>query len=282
MSEAIVGDGYGYPVDTTASDAEMLAAVERWARARGWLVTQHAHGQVDHWLFDDRPRWEQGTGGGECRAGNARIWLPRPAENVEWRDVDPHTALLWALSVEAGVTVDVGRCPACVKRGGRDEWIYAHTTRERDWLKKHEYAWSCGAWSWVGPVKIWPMSRPCTACNGTGRDIREDARLVLDAVPPNEDPQTVAEIEARRWALMIEARKARAQSREVLCVEADRLQGTGDPLGLWLALWLADKREGTADAVAKLHPWDLADRLLAKYREAQERELERRILFGDA
>lgn len=38
------------------------------------------------------------------------------------------------------------------------EWCYAYSTGSRDFMR--EDGWAAGEWTWVGPVKIWPMSRP--------------------------------------------------------------------------------------------------------------------------
>src|SRR5690606_23755142 len=92
--------------------------VERWARARGiWLE----HGSSDR---GDSPGWHVGN-----FASPVLIWFIHKTKYSEGFTsiVDHHTALVWALLVEVEATVDVGRCPACVKRGGPFEWRLSPT-----------------------------------------------------------------------------------------------------------------------------------------------------------
>jgi hypothetical protein len=271
-----------------ATDSEMLSAVERWARARGFHRDQHAHGSSDGlWLFSRHhaPR-EFGT---QLHAGRMMaIW----DRNGERFDVDARAALLVALLIEGGLTVDVGRCPACVKRGGPHEWTQIDETRGHvsDALSAAEwFAPRLAKTGWIGASYIHHTSprgatarlvakRPCPDCNGTGRHTIEAARLVLDAVWRTIDglvkPAKYGRAKCRGCGYGIATTRAGlirshtgpgpgprcsgskqrpdTAARDSLHVKADDLQRTGDPLGEWLSLWLAGSRERTDDMTLRL------------------------------
>jgi hypothetical protein len=92
---------------TAASEPDILAGVERWARVRGFN-RGHAQGVLWHC--------------GLHAFGNFTIYVPNSFSTPTW-SVAPAIALAWALLVETDAgPVDVGRCPACVARGGPMEW----------------------------------------------------------------------------------------------------------------------------------------------------------------
>src|SRR5262249_11742288 len=93
-------------------------------------------------------------------------------------------------------------------------------------------------------------SRPCPNCMGVGRDVREAARLVLDALPwrYTEDerralfgwgvlPATVT-LGGSGEEVSTTHRPGDATSTEALGVWADKWQADGDPLGFAIACWL--------------------------------------------
>lgn len=245
-----------------ATDAEMLAAVERWARATGrWW--QDSGRIPDGWSFTV---WATGTARVRFRAGK---------RDVTEQTVDPHTALLWALLVEAGITVDVGRCPACVARSlpgqklATTEWGMATAYgRTKPYIAHARYhpadGWLRG---WGGKRRKgssqWAQhhARPCPDCNGTGRDMREVARLVLDAAPIDNACPHASTINGHCIDCLDtgycqggpETLPGNAQARDHVDVCATKLQTLGNPVGLWSALWLAGKREDTTGAVQHMH-----------------------------
>lgn len=235
------------------TDPEILAAVEAWARARGWLAKPNA--------ATGRCTWE----GKATRVGEPNHWLVSVAAEVTIYDprtwdgikVSPLVALAWAIAVEADERVDVGMCPAC------------------------EVGWQH---SKVGDLDV---RKPCSQClDVPGRDTRELARLVLDAAPrewtqaANGKRGSEALAELRRIAAersadfvdapeWVHAEGGQMQVRmhtfgdqasiAALTVHADRLQRDGSDLGELLALYLARwttgaGREGSAEAVRRL--WD--------------------------
>jgi hypothetical protein len=202
-------------------------------------------------------------------------------------DVDFHTALVVALLIEGGITVDVGRCPACVKRGGPHEWLRLLGTfdeverwrgyQERNWEDLQILRAFRGC-DWLPTQHLLVGWRPCPACSGTGRDIREAARIVLDAVWRTSDglvkPAKCGRAKCHGCGYGIATTRAGlirshtgpgpgprcsgskqrpdTAARDSLHVKADDIQRTGDPLGEWLSLWLAGSRERTDDMTLRL------------------------------
>lgn len=75
-----------------------------------------------------------------------------------------------------------------------------------------------------------------------------------------------------------------AEASDHLAVFADELQTRGEPLGEWMALWLAGKDEETGEAVTWLRartPVDLVAERASAARKAIDRELNQRMLYGD-
>lgn len=210
-----------------AIDADMLAAVERLARVTG------------RWWVDVNTRAARLV---RIERGRASIWN----DSRHVADVDAHTALLWIMLEHAGLTIDVGPCPACVKRGS--SWEYTDSP-----LKPPNGPG--GEWEYLGVgVKGLPdgviggiawerctwrfddhwYRRACRSCltdvehgypdRPTGRDVRTLAQLVLDASPI--DCQLCDEHgcelcgEGKVWS-----REGIARDR--LAVEADRRIATG-------------------------------------------------------
>ncbi len=168
---------------------DILRAVERWARVRGVDFTEPA----------DAPAM-------------------------------PALALAWALLVETDAgRVDVGRCPACSRRGGPEEWAlevhelgphpYENMGRDARVSLLVSHGWSVEHVTVKAPLRSFEgrrictirMTRQCPACNVTGRETIPVARLLLDAASGD------------------------ATALEHLPKHADRLQAEGDPRGELLA-----------------------------------------------
>lgn len=167
--------------------------------------------------------------------------------------VDDLTAALLLLGHARGLRVDLGECPACVARSGkrdgrlvlaRWEWM------QHIWGEANEHwpgdirgeGWSATAFPFgrVGPAVI---VRPCQACTIDGKPTSRHtipwAQALLDARPPRVRPS------ARDWGALGHAMAAAdvvldgpSLVRTNLAVLADKMQAAGDPLGVWLAVWL--------------------------------------------
>ncbi len=144
--------------------------------------------------------------GSSCKSHDGKRWgvhvnllpprgslliVPPGANELMGGEVSPALALAWALLVETDAgPVDVGPCPDAPQcEGGMAD--------------------SGGETPWGYPISI-----PCPACNGTGRETIPVARLLLDAASGD------------------------ASARDRLLVHADQLQAEGDPRGELLALAL--------------------------------------------
>lgn len=226
----------------TATPEEILTAVERWARARDL--------------------WEAGKAApcGVYITGNQVIVTRHGAI----RAVDPATALAWALCVDAGATVDVGRCPAC-EGDGVQHW--GKLNPDAGWPDDRKEGWLTRG----GPQ--WCSHRACPECPpapkkaarvrgvhaGTGRDTREAARLVLDAA------EAAAEW-GRYGAHVLAMRLDGPALAEVLRLHdaleirvVDELAGTpaSHAVAHWLSLWTrGDLRETRAAVGALTAAWE--------------------------
>lgn len=155
-------------IDPAAATLErVLAVLEAWAWARGHSNPLDADGRL-------RIGWHVAR---HPTTTLVSIWHRHGHHSEQFGSssaVSPLVALAWALAVEAGERVDVGRCPACEARGcGPGRKLATHV-----WMRDIETGLK------IGPGRGWvPGVRPCPDCNGTGRDTREVARLVLDAAP---------------------------------------------------------------------------------------------------
>jgi hypothetical protein len=186
---------------TAASEPDILAGVERWARVRGFTLGADP---IKHGLqWGVAPRAVHGV--------TVWCWTDDSAEHR----LSPALALAWALLVETDAgPVDVGRCPACKGRGWEEKQCSPVRGIERTALAIQGWGPTGGTFptdDGEHPTEIW--RRPCPACNGTGREVPV-ARLLLDAA--SGDPAAL----------------------DVLLVHADRLQADGDPRGEPLALAL--------------------------------------------
>jgi hypothetical protein len=202
---------------TAASEPDILAGVERWARVRGLTLSQDP---IKHGLsWGVAPRAVHGV----------TVWCW--ADDSGEHRLSPALALAWALTVETDAApVDVGRCPACMGKRGWSEWLF-----EQHELGPHPYSGmgfsdrvhelNVAGWeTWKAVVKAplrnfegrriatIPAARPCPACSGTGRESIPAARLLLDAATGD------------------------TRALEHLPKHADRLQLAGDPLGELLGL----------------------------------------------
>jgi hypothetical protein len=178
---------------TIATREEMHRALERWAFGRGCLNTAST-------LSFSPIGWALLTDG--------RLTVHRKGRTAPWYP-DLPTALVWAIAVEANLPpVDVGRCPACVARSGRGKlatmvWASAFAELEADAnsasnslqtivrprVKSPDSAAFCSRWcramrahGWIAHEDV--AYRPCPQCDGTGRDVRDVASMVLDAERP--------------------------------------------------------------------------------------------------
>ena len=143
---------HGGAVPLAGLVSAIVEAVERLAIARGWLGTrgrEYAPDNQPPWIVHIPPAPLT-----HVSIGSVICWTT--THGADGWHVDPLTALLWSLLVGLDVApVDVGACPACVKRGSRST-----TFRTVDF-------------------------EPCATCSvdgkPTGRDLRHPARLLLDA-----------------------------------------------------------------------------------------------------
>lgn len=232
-------------IPTDALDSlEMTPVADRWS------------GRFDDDLFAwvaSHPDVSQFTFGHNCPTR----WAVRMTAHgrIEVRDrqgegavVEPPIALLWAACVEAQAEVDVGTCPKC--EGAKGEQVYGFTAFVAQMIP--------GGWATPqrpdGSREGWA---PCSACQvgdepPTGRDIRQCARLVLDATPRQLGPLEFYSDRPVKFGVV----QAAPGSREALHVAADRAQLAGDPLGEWIALglerWMAGHTEGLDGLVAWL------------------------------
>lgn len=201
-----------------ASPADILRAVEWWARVRGFTVNGRPWGfaatlsavHVAHYGSDDR---------------FDTAWV-----------VPPAIALAWALLVETGFEpVDVGRCPACRGRGIWCVWHRGLPDPDLGAVQASGDAWRHLGWETFIKVEraasflyyrlLRVKGEDCPACDGTGRETIPAERLLLNAVSGD------------------------ATARDRLLVRADELQAAANPLGDLLAwalrLWA---EEPTVDA----------------------------------
>lgn len=230
---------------TAASPADILRAVERWARVRGFHP-DNPNGSP--WLC-----FESATGEFVIRV---------PFTTHQWA-VSSGLALAWALLVETDAgPVDVGRCPACVARspdGARKlstrEWKVESGSRAAELAARRRIAsrespapdgWLSRFHRGRGGRLLAVSCRQCPACNGTGIETIPVVRLLLDAASENhlaacpnphcerglchEHAHTDGLLPQPCPSTVCFARRA----RDRLLVHADQLQAAGDPLGVLL------------------------------------------------
>lgn len=148
--------------------------------------------------------------------------------------VDGLTTALWMLASELPETTR--RCSDCERRGGGWQWTWTTCPAQRD--DAEAQGWTAGRVPSRAPgdsgvvlvrvdgvmvdgyrVNCYPCVRPCPTCTADGE-------------PTGRVP--------RSWgAVLLGALANNHADREALAVKADGLQARGDPLGEWLALWLA-------------------------------------------
>lgn len=230
-----------------ATDDRMLAAVDAWALARGWLTCNPNDIGVRR-LAKYFKLWAVRVEDGGVRV--ERRNMPRSWEADAVWHLLPREAIIWALAVEEGSGSE--RCRQC---GGRGQWAW--------WEQDLPYQWA----TWVDPPRSgacktlarapwepgtdvtassfeysedemhWRSSvtGPCPDCGGQGRGGQELARRFLAIV----------------------------RDTEQLSVFADDLQRRGHPLGIHVAHLLIETREGTLEAIERLvsltrdcHPFD--------------------------
>jgi len=147
-----------------------LDAVEQWAQAKGWREF------ADGFVPGETP-WAVDTTALRIVRGYSNVLVRRLGIDrlyTEHWDLTPHAALVWALVVAAELPpVDVGWCKRCRGRGTWDEWLWM----AEDW-GRNGYATSV-----LDDRVHASRTIPCPNCSGTGRDRREGARLLLDALP---------------------------------------------------------------------------------------------------
>jgi hypothetical protein len=164
-----------------ATGAEMLAAVERWARVREMW---RSDGQS---LAFKRGEWEA-----RCTDSRTRIMLWWHGDRTDSWFAEPAVALAWAILVESEpAPVDVGACPECKAQG----------VQEREYRPPPQASFAAQllaeGWEHTGGtfrVDDWSPSdiyqRQCPACSGSGRKLAPVPRLLLDAAT---DPAARAE-----------------------------------------------------------------------------------------
>jgi hypothetical protein len=190
---------------STATEVEIRAAVERWARVRGFVLYQDPvrHGLAWGYAADHVPV----------------IWQWGEPRSCSW-DPAPAIALAWAILVESEPPpVDVGPCPECKPWWSNGGSRRGYTTRE----SAQRFAADVRGGVYESRSRrdgrysvVW---NACPACSGTGRKLSPVPRLLLDATTD-------------------------ATARAELLVYSDRLQNAGDPRGdllMWaLALWTGE------------------------------------------
>jgi hypothetical protein len=219
-----------------ATAADIRAAVEQWARAKGYT--------------EGMAPWYVVIIGDDVRISRRHPDYQQRAEALafqplyERHHVSPHAALCWALVLEARPLRDGTRCRRCRGRGT------VHRGEVDDAV--------------IGTWNEWQTS-PCPDCDGTGLADKTDeyAQHVLDsqARPCRScrgnggfhTPHGDGHEACWQCAGGTLADRGNPTSIDTLHVLADRLQAQGDPLGLHLAYLLAGSREGTADAVERLN-----------------------------
>lgn len=156
---------------TAASDPDILAGVERWARVR----RSAGDGQNVAHIVCDGHEWRVWTGTSiERMHVHVGLWRTGANRNClgEWQ-VPPALALAWALLVESDAgPVDVGRCPDCDGRG-------------RFWYDGED----CHP----------PGMVECPVC-ASGRKTISAARLLLDAASGDAKAREALLVEADRLA----------------------------------------------------------------------------------
>jgi hypothetical protein len=242
---------------TAASDPDILAGVERWARVRGlWRGSE----------FDARKCSADGLHVVGPVPGDLSFYImaTNPPTAVQVHRTSPAIALAWALLVETDTgPVDVGRCPACVKRGGPMEWRQAFGEFEQTHAWDGYWAQEDAPWTtrtlfgskpthgdelYLRPRRYLLVgSRPCPTCSSTGRETKPAARLLLDAA--SEDATTHA----------------------ALSVHADHLQAAGDPRGELLALALGPWYGEPTERISKTYTADSRDTALRSIPDADGR-----------
>lgn len=215
-----------------STPADILRAVERWARVRGFVM----HSRTGYNAYDNKG-W--GIHVNPLPPNGSLLIVPPGVNELMGVEVSPALALAFALLVESGAaSVDAGRCPSCVARGGPMEWAQREHSGEAMRLKALGFVGDMERRGWEAALvkrprtkrPRWPASmvgvasRPCPACTGTGRETLPAERLLLDAADPMQ--------------------------YGILLVHADQLQAAGNPLGTLLAWALGPwTGEPTAEAM---------------------------------
>jgi hypothetical protein len=199
-----------------ATEADILDGLVRHTKASG------LYRNADQ----SRLGWHVSTFGD----GLVRIWLQVEGQHVtrdrSWT-VTAALALAWILTVETDPEpVDVGRCPACVERGGSMEWRVIRWNPHAD-FPGMTWDWAIREIQFPHATPRLHCSRPCPACSGTGRETVPLARLLLDAAQPCSpcgDTGMVGE-PPFKTACQI------CTPRQRLRVHVEQLVGAGHPLG---------------------------------------------------
>jgi hypothetical protein len=239
VGRAVTNDEPGEP-----SDAEVLGAVKLWADAAGIIFPQVREPLPAGWIaqvwrdHDQVKVWFRGEG----ESGLGESW-----------DLDVDTVLVWSLAVASGRSVDLGKCPKC-KGTGREGEVIGFTDRataESCAASRRSDGWTTTLAAIADAEFDWALTviRECRSCNAGRRDVREAARLVLDALPQSGTIDRLPESAAREH--MEKLRLGAALSAVVVSLEAEqklwsyRWEEPGDPtsieaLGVWADAWMED------------------------------------------
>jgi hypothetical protein len=249
-----------------ATDQEMRAAVERWARATDrWGVDCGWTKDKPFVLIDGRDHVGLGSSLPIC------VRMGPLISDGRWC-IGDHAALVWALVLEARPLRDGSSCKRCDGCG---------RTRPAEMALERAMSLPDGGLSI--PVKSWKPARDpsdrfsgrCSACEGTGLADMTDtyAQHVLDSQPRVADaglgfslpPFTIPLSNGSTATIGPSVTPGNPTSIEALHVLADRLQpdllrrADGPPrdidreaLGLRIAHLLAGSRDGTGEAVEAL------------------------------
>ncbi len=156
-----------------ATDEEMRAAVEQWARARGLVM--HGREGYEPWAGG---RW--GLHVNPLPPRSTLLVCPN-GDELAGAEVSPHAALVWALVLEARPQRDGTRCKRCRGRGTWDELTQTWSAtvgpvefqRRSVEIAREFYereGWAHDAWWRPSGRVVVVASRtiPCPDCDGTG------------------------------------------------------------------------------------------------------------------
>jgi hypothetical protein len=194
---------------TVAPTEEMLEVFEAWARATGrWFLARG----------EKRPGWYCSTWTDESPHPRASARV-RVTSAQDVYVVRPEIALAWAHAEEAGLDpIDLGPCPACVKRGTEQELF------NESW-RNVSMEWANGHSEWLkGKGWIIDSIANMTTCGYCGKEKQQDG-VVACSVECRDAYLAAADVRsgaAREQALEILTRAAAARAGFTVQILAHR------------------------------------------------------------